>query len=225
MTRTFSLLFLFLFLASCGGGGGGSGSGSPTSQIDANEQDTAGQVADDDAAAEPAPTLAQTFDVNAKLTGFSATNEDKVQKAIDLIKQVVASDKFKSRILNFKYNGKKAFVNNNGLTNAQIYQKILEGAEKLSPSKNNAMDVQLETYYVDANVIGYTMASIKTIYMNRKYLGSSDFPPYKVAMNMTHEWLHKLGFGHASEPTPSRPYSVPYGVGYIMRDLAKAIDS
>ncbi|WP_408095971.1 hypothetical protein ACJVC5_13090 [Peredibacter sp. HCB2-198] len=224
MTRTFSLLFLFLFLASCGGGGGG-GNGASSSQMDANEVDNATQVTDEDAATDPAPTLAQTFDVNARLTGFSAANEDKVQKAIELIKKVVASDKFKSRVLNFKYNGKKRFVDNNGLTNAQIYQKILEGAEKLSPEANNTMDVQLQTYYVDANVIGYTMANIKTIYMNRKYLSSSSFPAYKVAMNMTHEWLHKLGFGHDSEATASRPYSVPYGVGYIMRDLAKTIDS
>lgn len=214
MTKTFSIFFLFLALVSCGkSGGGGSNTEPAATDISASDE-----VA---IPTESAPAAASTFNVNAKLTGFTKTQEAKIEDAIDLIKRVTASDEFKSKILNFKYNGKKQFVDNNGLTNAQIYQKILEASEKLTPGNNNTMDITLQTYYVDANVIGYTMASIKTIYMNTKYLSSSSFPPYKVAMNMTHEWLHKLGFGHDSEATTSRPYSVPYGIGYIMRDLAK----
>lgn len=218
MMRTFSFLFLFFFLASCGGGGGGGSQGNgATSQIDSN---TSAESTDTGAEeTTPATTDAQTFDVNVKLSGFSKAHEDKVMKAIDLIKQVVASDEFKSKVLNKKYNGKKTYVDNGGFTNSQIYKKILAGAEKLSPSKNNAMDLTLQTYYENAIVIGYTKASIKTIYMNRKYL--AQFEPHQVAMNLFHEWLHKLGFGHAAESTANRPHSVPYAIGYIVRDLAK----
>lgn len=208
MIRTLSFLFLILFFASCGKGGGGSDEQQIVSDNESVEID----------AAAPTPTLALTFDVKASMTGFSTANREKVLDAIEVIKKIVASDEFKTRVLNHKYNGKKTFVNNNGLTNSQIYNKILRGAEVLTPAKNNRMDLVLETYYTEANVIGYTMASIKTIYMNRRYL--STFETNKVAMNLFHEWLHKVGFGHDSEATARRPYSVPYAIGYIVRDLA-----
>jgi hypothetical protein len=54
--------------------------------------------------------------------------------------------------------------------------------------------------------------------MNTKYFYV--YTPYQVAGNLTHEWLHKLGFDHDVASTPARPYSVPYAVGYILRDLA-----
>lgn len=213
MTRTISFIFLFLFLASCGkGGGGGSGASSSIPMEEISEAELSSS---------PVPVQAQTFDINAILTGFERDQEAKVYEAFDLIKKVVASDEFKNRILNKKYNGKKTFVDNGGYTNAQIYKKILEGAEKLNPAKNNTMDLQLKTYFVSAPVIGYTMPSINIIYMNRKFLNI--FEPHEVAMNLTHEWLHKLGFKHAAKMNDARPHSVPYAVGYIMRELAQKL--
>ena len=55
--------------------------------------------------------------------------------------------------------------------------------------------------------------------MNTKYL--STYTPAQVSRNMTHEWLHKIGFGHASSYSVSRDYSVPYGIGNIMERLAE----
>ena len=54
--------------------------------------------------------------------------------------------------------------------------------------------------------------------MNTKYFDR--YTPYQVAGNLTHEWLHKMGFTHDSAATSTRPYSVPYAVGYIVRQLA-----
>lgn len=210
MTRTFSFLFLFLFLASCGkGGSGGSASGSMAELTEAQ------------LASEVAPTQALTFDINAELTGFEREQEEKIHQAFDLIKRVVASDEFKRKVLGKTYKGKKQFVDNGGLSNAQIYKKLLEGAEMLNPGGNNTMDLHLESYRESANVIGYTMPSIKTIYMNTRYLDKASFKTNQVAMNLMHEWLHKLGFKHAQKNNASRPHSVPYGIGYIVRDLAK----
>ncbi len=210
MTRTFSFLFLFLFLASCGKGGSGSGGMAELSDAQLESSSSA-------------PVQAQTFEINARMTGFDRDQEDKIFQAFDMIKRVVASDEFKRRILGHTFKGKKQFHDNGGYTNAQIYKAILEGAEKLSPSKNNAMDLVLETYSESNVVIGYTMPSIKTIFMNTKYLNRSGFKPNQVAMNLTHEWLHKLGFKHSQEMNASRPKSVPYAVGYIMRDLANKL--
>lgn len=208
MTRTFSFLFLFLFLASCGKGGSGSGSGSANlSEAEISSSST--------------PVAAQTFDINAQMSGFDREQEEKVYKAFDLIKRVVASDEFKRQVLGKTYKGKKQFFDNGGMTNVQIYKAILEGSEKLTPGNNNAMDLSLATYHENANVIGYTKPSIRTIYMNTRYLNKENFQVNEVAMNLTHEWLHKLGFKHSQNRTAARPHSVPYAVGYIMRGIAK----
>jgi hypothetical protein len=215
MTRTFSFLFLFLFLASCGkGGGGGAG----------NQSKSVAELTDAEVASEAVPTQALTFDVNAQLIGFSREHEDKILKGIELVKKVVASDEFKQKVLNHTYKGKKQYVDNGGLTNAQVYKKLLEGAEMLNPEKNNTMDIQLESYYESNIVIGYTMPSILKVFMNEKYLDQSSFQANQVAMNLMHEWLHKLGFKHAQDNSPSRPHSVPYAIGYIVRDLAKKLE-
>jgi hypothetical protein len=212
MTRTFSFIFLFLFLASCGkSGGGGSGSGFT-------------ELTDAQIASGVAPIQAQTFDINANMSGFERDHEDKIQRAFDLIRRVVATDEFKRRVLGYKWKGKAQYVDNGGNTNSDVYKKILNASETLTPGNNNTMDLNLESYNESANVIGYTMPGIRTIFMNKRYLGKSSFKPNQVAMNLIHEWLHKLGFKHAQKNSASRPHSVPYAVGYIMRDIASKLD-
>lgn len=210
MTRTFSFLFLFLFLASCGkGGSGGSGS---------SAGNAGGLTEADITSSEMAPVEAQTFEVNAKLSGFNRNQEEKIHHAIELIKRVIASDEFKKKVV-----ARKKYVDSN-YSGATIYKKILQGSEMLNPGSNNTMDLELKAYHESANVIGYTKPSIKTVYVNTRYLNMSSFTPNQVAMNLTHEWLHKLGFKHAAKKTPTRANSVPYAVGYIMRALAAKID-
>lgn len=216
-TKTFSIIFLFLFFVSCGGSGGGGNTPGASTQAGIETSSSSSPSNQDTG---PVPTAADTFEVNARLFGFSVNQEEKVHQASELIKQVVASQEFKNRVLNHKYKGKKTFVDNNGLTNAQIYSKILEAAEKVAGGgANNTMDLELELYTDSTNVVGYTLPSVVRVWMNTKYFNG--FKPYQVAGNMFHEWLHKIGFGHDYEATASRPYSVPYAVGYIIRDMAK----
>lgn len=164
------------------------------------------------------PTLALTFDTNVQTVGMTSTQEAKIQAAERRIRNVIGSEEFRTRVLNHTYNGRKTFLSNNGLTNSQIYQKILEGAEKLQPAKNNAMDLIVKLYYQNSTTVGYTTTSSKTINMNTKYFNK--YTSSQVAHNMMHEWMHKLGFGHTSYYTSSRIYSVPYALGKIMNDLA-----
>lgn len=164
------------------------------------------------------PIEATTFETNITFNNFSITQKDKVYKATDLIKEVIASDEFRNAVLNHEYNGKKQFNDNNGLTNSQIYTKILQGAEKLTPSKNNAMDVTLELYTGNNLTVGYTNPGTRVIYMNTKFFNT--YTPPSVSANLIHEWLHKLGFDHAVQYSPSRDYSVPYAIGSIMRRIA-----
>lgn len=164
------------------------------------------------------PTLAMTFDTNVTPIGTTSSQEAKIQSAERKIKDVIASDEFRTAVLNHTYNGKKTFVDNGGLTNAQIYQKILEGAEKLQPSKNNAMDMSVKLYYENSSTVGYTTTTSKTINMNTKFFNK--YTASGVSHNMMHEWLHKLGFKHAVSYSTSRDYSVPYAIGNLMGKLA-----
>lgn|SRR5690606_7318026 len=165
------------------------------------------------------PNDALRFDTNVKTYNMTSSQRAKIQSAERKIIKVVGSEEFRSRILNHKYGGKLRFNNNNGLTNSQIYTKILQAAEKFKPAKNNTMDLNVKTYYQNSNVVGYTTTSSIYINMNTKYFNK--YTANEVATNMTHEWLHKIGFGHAVNYSTSRDYSVPYAVGRIMGELAK----
>jgi hypothetical protein len=164
------------------------------------------------------PKLATTFTTNIDTFNTSSSQERKIRTAEEKIRDVIASEEFRTRVLNHSYNGKKTFVDNRGLTNLQIYYIILNGAEKLLPSKDNEMDLKIKTYYSNNSTVGYTYSNSSFIYMNTKFLNS--YTSNQVSRNMIHEWLHKLGFGHASYYTYSRNFSVPYGIGKIMEDLA-----
>jgi hypothetical protein len=165
------------------------------------------------------PTEALTFDISARLFEFEPEDEDKVQKAFEIIKKVVASKEFRDRVLNFTYLGKKQFIDNDGKTNAQIYQMLLDGKEDLTPEGDNQMDLELQLYYSWRSTVGYTTPGELRIYMNTKFF--DPYTPSEVAGNVFHEWTHKLGFDHASSYSVARDNSVPYAIGYMIEELGK----
>lgn len=164
------------------------------------------------------PTLATTFNTNVQTFNMTSSQKAKIERAEEKIRSVIASEEFRTRILNHKYNGKKQFKDNAGLTNSQIYQRILEGSEKLAPGKDNEMDLKIKVYYENSTTVGYTTPSSSYINMNSKFLNK--YTANEVSRNMIHEWLHKLNFKHAVSYSTSRDYSVPYAVGRIMEQLA-----
>lgn len=208
--KTLSFLTAFLFFVSCGKGGGSNGGGGDAVSLE--EIQSGG----------PVPQAALNFNVNMRTQNFNGSQQDKVSIASDLIRKVVASEEFKDAVLNHTYNGKKTFVDNGGLTNAQIYKKIIEGSETLTPGIDNEMDLEAEAYRENTMTVGYTYPSVIKIWMNTKFLNANK--PYKVTTNMMHEWLHKLGFQHSASKTANRSKSVPYAVGYIVAGLAKKQD-
>lgn len=163
------------------------------------------------------PAAAKSLKVNIKYVNFTAEQKTKYEKAVTVVKKVVASKEFMTRVKEHKYGGKLTYVDNGGHSNAQVYQKILDGNETLQNSKNNAMDVEVELYYANTSTVGYTYANSKRIWVNTKYFNT--YTPSKVAGNLFHEWLHKLGYGHSSSYSTSRDYSVPYAIGYMISSM------
>jgi hypothetical protein len=165
------------------------------------------------------PNEAFLFDSRVEFVNFDRSAEDKVHRALEIIKRVVASSEFKSRVLNYTYQGKKQFVDNRGYTNGQIYQILLNGREELLPELDHEMDLELELYYSSRSTVGYTYPNTLRIWMNTRFFNS--YTPAQVAGNIFHEWLHKLGFDHASSYSVARDSSVPYAIGYLIEELGK----
>lgn len=164
------------------------------------------------------PAAALSFKTNVEyLSGFDSADEIKYDKAVALVKKVVATEAFRTAVLNHTYGGEKTFVQNNGLTNAQVYQSILDAAEKLTPTKNNTLDVGVKLYYENNSVVGYTSTGITYINVNTKFFDT--YAINSVAANLFHEWLHKVGYGHDVSATARRPYSVPYAIGSMIRTI------
>lgn len=240
MLKTISLLFLILTLASCENPDTAGTDGTSTT-AGTEGGVTTDPVTDDPTPPAPTPTPAPTpaptptptptptpsvpaqaltWSADIYYVNFSGAQQDKVERAVELMKKVIATKAFKDEVINHTYNGSKTYVDNNGLTNTQIYQKILDGAEKMGiTTKNNRLDVELELYYAATSTIGYTYPNSTRIWMNTKYF--NNYTSVNVTGNLMHEWLHKLGFGHSSSATASRPYSVPYAIGYMMERHAK----
>ncbi len=226
------LIVMSLLSVSCNKSGGSSSGGSSTPNTQPATADTGNTppvvvpptttppVVTVPPASSTVPALALSFQTAVDLMNFNATQAEKYNKAVVLVKKVVATEKFRNAILNYTWNGAKTFANNAGKTNAQIYQSILDAAESLHPAKNNTMDLGVKLYTEASNIIGYTNGSISYINVNTKYFNT--FAVNDVGGNLFHEWLHKLGYVHDFAATAQRPYSVPYAVGYLVRDIGKS---
>lgn len=229
LSQLFLITSLLLTLAACNGEG--TEGTDPTTIEDptevgvgGDEPTTPGEPDDSDNDNNPAPVpndgvpaAAKTLKVNIKYVNFTAAQKAKYEQAVEVVKKVVATKEFMDRVKNHKYGGKLTYVDNRGKTNAQIYQNILDGNETLQPTKNNAIDVEVELYYANTSTVGYTYSNSKRIWVNTKYFNT--YTPAKVAGNLFHEWLHKLGYTHASSYSTSRDYSVPYAIGYMISNM------
>lgn len=195
----------------------------PNDNIDIVDPDTGDDNDDSSSPVDQTDPQQSGLDINANLTNFTASQEEKMREALKRLKIVVNSEQFRERVLAHTYNGSNQFVNNNGLSNEEIYIRIMEGAETLSRDGDGGnvvdseMDIDIKLYYSSRSTVGYTYPNVLQIWVNRKYFIPNSLGA--VAANVIHEWTHKLGFGHDSKRTSRRPYSVPYGVGTIMKDL------
>lgn len=152
--------------------------------------------------------------------GFDAASTEKLEKAFAVLEQVVNSEEFKNRVVNFvNTQGKNEFKSNKGLTNQQIYSFFMDGRETLQQNTPNEMNFFLSLYYKRySKVIGWTNGDINTININWKFF--KGFKPSDVAGNLAHEWTHKLGFGHKSAAEHD---SAPYAIGYIVREMSERV--
>ncbi len=159
--------------------------------------------------------------VPGQIYGFKShpTELANIKKSFAVIEAVINSEEFKAKVINYVgLDGKRAYSSNKGLTNEQIYSKLMEGNELLGGEQTlGEMNFDIERYNKWwSKVIGYTSPGVDNwIEVNGKFY--ANYQADSIAGNLTHEWIHLNGFYHDSARDHD---SVPYAVGYIMENLA-----
>lgn len=166
----------------------------------------------------PCQADAKSWNAKVSFINFNKQEMNKIEDTLKVIKEIITSDEFENRIKQFRFDRKKIFHDNNNLSNDEIYQKIIGGAEILGDNEaDGLMEIELELFEYSSKTIGYTYPDTKRIWINKKYF--SKYKIQQVANNLMHEWMHKLGFNHGTNWDAKRDFSVPYAVGYIFEDL------
>lgn len=163
----------------------------------------------------PIANAKKVFTVKIEALNYTEKQTANLVRASVLIAKIFNSQEYRDEVLGHVYKSKQNFDSSNGLSNAQIYEKLFAGAEALIPAINYQMDLKVSMYLKKySSVIGYTSAGIMIVYTNSKFHNS--FGPCDIASNLTHEWTHKMGFGHLSA---SSYYSVPYAHSSLVDKL------
>lgn len=159
------------------------------------------------------PVLGRRVRINvASRSGFSTDEVKRHQSAMDLLEIIINSLEFKKKVLD------KKFTTTNK-TPQQIYDRIIAGNEDLQPGVDSEIDITVTMYEANNRVVGYTYPDTVRTWVNRKFFKMYELG--EIACNAFHEWLHKLGFGHASASDHS---SVPYALGYLVEDMIRSYE-
>ena len=160
--------------------------------------------------------------IDVKTTSFTSKDKVKLTHAVEVLKVVMNSEEFKTALLEFKFNEQ----DNQGMTNIDIYNHLMTGAEVLNGEVNHVMDFDLKMYRSKnpwSKVKGYTKPDTNRIWIHSKFYRRKSWTPVDIAANMAHEWTHKMGFGHEYYHSDIRSFSVPYGVGSIVTKVANQL--
>ncbi len=140
--------------------------------------------------------------------GFTPEENEKHEVACALVEVMANTEEFYTRWMN------SDLKRLNGMAKWQAYDLFMSGKEKLSKDVDHEIDVDVEVYSANTNVIGWTLPTVIWTKLNRKYFDQFNYA--QVGMNLVHEWVHKLGFDHLSATDYG---SLPYCIGYLMRDM------
>lgn len=148
--------------------------------------------------------------------GFDSLDRLKLQMSLTRLQAVFNSVQFRDAIINHA-----PFDSIFNLSNAAIYQKIMQGAEYGSPPDNEA-DLRLFLdYRIRNKSVGYVKNGIIYTFVNQFRNLSYD----ALAGHYGHEYCHLLGF---IDPDilndETRAKNVPYEVGRIVGELSRMYD-
>lgn len=144
------------------------------------------------------------------LDGSDQVRFARYMEAVREAENAMNTVEFTNKVIDMKFTSTK-------LSGPEVLWKMDEAEELLIPGKNKIGEWKVGFYYKKATrVIGWTNGKILTVWVNTAKFDHMEI--WEISANVAHEWLHKLGFDHSSA---SDHKSVPYAIGYLVRDLVK----
>ena len=142
---------------------------------------------------------------------FTEKEKAKHITAMALAEIAINSVEFRDAVLSHRFTSTK-------MGSQAIYNLIMSGKDKFDPSPDHEIDVDPTLYYKNNSTVGYTYPSTVRTWINKKFFATYSYA--SIAGNAIHEAIHNKGFGHSSAKDHG---SVPYFVGYLVRDLVKRL--
>lgn len=160
-----------------------------------------------------------------EVVGYGA-NEQFAYKAAQLLEDVLNSTEFKTEVL------KAEFISTNGLSNQQLYDKIMTAREEDGPGgQDGVVDLRVRTLRIDSDESEWKKPCKKrTIGVDGAGTGITAICPQKLenyakegrtedlAAHYAHEYTHIIGFHHKEKP---KDESFVYQIGDIVERLAE----
>lgn len=168
------------------------------------------------------------FDIH-DLINFSEEQLTILRKLLLEVCPMFTDERFREAVCNYswvetyrkwfkKYSIPHNTYQGTNLTNEQVYEKLISGADSINPIQDRDIDISLTLYFKNNSVIGYTYPSTTMIWVNSKFFNyrlKTREGRAGVVANIVHEYMHKVGFDHSYKWTAVRQHSVPYAVGNI----------
>lgn len=130
------------------------------------------------------------------------------------LSKVLADPRVKARV-------ESATFTYTDLKGAEVWKKLSEGAETLTPAVDHTWNMKLSIAPLSRGVLGQTSPS--TPWVTITSAGFDKREDSGLVGTLCHEHAHKLGFGHPFKSTKTRPQSVPYSLGTICAQVHKAM--
>jgi hypothetical protein len=161
-----------------------------------------------------------------RIEGYGA-HEPFAHRAAQLLEDVLNSDEFKTEVLKGRFNSTQ------GLTNLQLYQKIMTAHEEEGPGgQDGVVDLRVRILRIESDESRWKKpCDRRTIGVDGAGTGTTAICPQKLikwatdgrteylAAHYAHEYIHILGFHHKVAP---KTESFVYQVGDIVERLAEA---
>lgn len=145
-----------------------------------------------------------------EMINFTKKEKIKFLKAMELGELIWNSEDFKLAVLNYKFTYTL-------VPPQDIYIQFISGIDKINKERDQDLDIFIKMYYSWNSVIGFTYPSTAMTWINRRFFKIMSIA--SIIGNVTHEYMHKLGYDHPFRWTTTRKDSVPYAYGYITTNI------
>lgn len=177
------------------------------------------------------------FKVKAiEVKGLTIIQTEKMKRATVIFEKVMNDMEFQEelKIKTFKSDRPDDLIQNP--TSEQVIEKIYGASEPYyQPETNHTADIywyEVKQSWWQRNVSNRNCKTIGYSYLQRNgyeqkifsydcFLGNKKTEFSKIVGHIAHEWSHKLGFQHQTDPHPERPLTVPYTFGDLVAKYAE----